>query len=241
MLAFTMLWAGCGDDGTGPGERTGATLRGQIVQFGAQNNADEASFQVLESSPGLKRAFAPVSGVTVTVGDQSDVSDANGNFSVNDIPLNDPTAVFSGSGDSGSYNVTGLEPNTTIQMNGVQVINGNVTTEHTGTWVGTAGSSDPGSAGQIAFTLIISANGNALTGSGSVAPPDASVWDMEGFETGILVEGTMDLVTSNSVCATGAKFNGIFVADTLSGTFEELNPPAGCGTAETGTFRVVKQ
>jgi hypothetical protein len=236
-----MVWAGCGDDGTGPEERTGATLRGQIVQFGAQNNADEASSQALEPGPGLIRALAPVSGVTVTVGDKSDVTDADGNFSVTDIPLEDPTAVFSGSGTSGSYIVTGLEPNTTIQLNGVEVINGNVSTEHTGTWVGTAGSDDPGSAGQIAFTLIISANGNALTGTGSVVPPDASVWTMSGFETGTMVNGTMTLVSSNSSCATGGNFTGTFSADTLSGTFIEVNPPAGCGSPESGRFRVVKQ
>jgi hypothetical protein len=240
-LASTMLWVGCGDDGTGPGERTGATLRGQIVQFGAQDNADEASFQVLEAGPGLKRAFAPVSGVTVTVGDKSDVTDEDGNFSVTDIPLEDPTAVFSGSGIQAPYTVTGLEENATVQLNGVQVVNGSVTTEHTGIWVGTAGSSDPGSAGQIAFTLIISANGNALTGTGSVVPPDASVWTMSGFETGTTVDGTMTLVSSNSSCATGGNFTGTFSADTLSGTFIEVNPPAGCGSPESGTFRVVKQ
>jgi hypothetical protein len=64
---------------------------------------------------------------------------------------------------------------------------------------------------------------------------------MSGTETGKKVDGAMTLVSSNSTCAAGATFTGTFVADTLSGTFVEVNPPAGCGSPESGTFRVVKQ
>ena len=150
-------------------------------------------------------------------------------------------SVFSGSGIVGSYTVNGVEENTTFELNGVQVNNGLVTTEHTGTWVGTAGTSEPGSQGQIAFTLIIAANGNLLSGTASVAPPDASVWTMAGFENGTQVSGVMALVSTNSSCATGGTFTGTFSADTLSGDFTEVNPPPGCGDPESGTFRVVKQ
>jgi hypothetical protein len=137
--------------------------------------------------------------------------------------------------------MNGITQGSQFVLNGIEVNNGTVKTEHTGTWVGTAGSTEPGSQGQIAFTLIIQANGNALTGTGSVAPPDNSVWTMTGKETGKKVDGEMTLVSSNSECATGATFTGDFVADTLKGTFIEVNPPAGCGTPESGEFRVVKQ
>ena len=234
-VASVFLWAGCGGDGTGvEEEQTGVTLQGQVVQVGDQASADVIGSMAQES-------FAPVSDVTVTVGGKSTETDQNGNFSLPDVPLEDFTAVFSGSGITGAYNWTGHDENTVLQMNGVQVNNGQVTTEHTGTWVGTAGSSDPGSQGQIAFTLIIAANGNALSGTGSVAPPDNSIWSMSGIETGTTVVGEMTLVSSNSSCATGATFTGAFSADTLSGTFTEVNPPAGCGSPESGTFTVVKQ
>ncbi len=157
------------------------------------------------------------------------------------MPLGDPTVAFSGSGINGSYNWTGVEENTVLQMNGVQVNSGQVTTEHTGTWVGTAGSTAQGSQGEIAFTLIIAANGNALSGTASVAAPDNSIWTMTGTETGTSVEGDMLFVSSNSPCAVGAEFTGTFYADTLKGDFTEVNPPSECGAAESGVFTVVKQ
>jgi hypothetical protein len=241
-LAFTLAWAGCGDNGTGAEEdQTGATLQGQIIQFGAAANQDVALWVAGSAGPVLQAAFAPVSGVTVTVGNKSTETDGNGYFTITNMPLGNPTAVFSGSGITGPYTVNRVEENANFQMNGVQVINGTVMTEHTGTWIGTAGSTDPGSQGQIAFTLIIAANGNALSGSGSVAPPDNSIWSMSGIENGTSVDGEMTLVSSNSSCAAGATFTGTFSADTLSGTFLEVSPPAGCGSPESGTFRVVKQ
>ena len=126
-------------------------------------------------------------------------------------------------------------------VNGVRVASGLVKTSHTGTWVGTAGSTQAGSKGQIAFTLIIAANGNALSGTGSIEVQDTSYWAMSGTETGRKVVGTIKLIDSNSSCATDAKFDGTFSADTLGGTFVEMSPPTGCGSAESGTFRVVKQ
>lgn len=163
-LAFTLLWAACGGDGTGIEiEQTGVTLQGQVVQVGNQASADVWSPDG-SSGSASQLAFAPVSGVSVTVGSQSTETDQNGDFSIPNVPLEDFTAVFSGSGITGPYNWTDFEGNTVLQMNGVQLESGTVATEHTGTWVGTGGSTDPGSQGQIAFTLIIAANGNARQG-----------------------------------------------------------------------------
>lgn len=218
-VAFWLLT--CGDGGTGAEEeKTGAVLQGQVVKLGGSSET---------------------AGVEISIGAKSVKTGSNGSFSIPDIPLGQNTVTFSGSGITGPYSLSGVETGTIFRLDEVEVAQGQVTTKHTGTWVGTAGSSEPGSEGQIAFTLIIQANGNALTGTGSVAPPDNSVWSMSGKETGMTVDGEMTLVSSNSECAAGATFNGSFVADTLSGTFTEVNPPAGCGAPESGLFRVVKQ
>lgn len=217
----SLLWGGCGDGGTSPEEeQTGATLEGQVVLIG--NSAQTGD-------------------VKVSIGKKSTRTSGNGSFTLNHIPLGTQPVSFSGSGASGSYTLSGVVEGSTFSFDEIQVSGGLVITKHTGTWVGTAGSTEPGSQGEIAFTLIIEANGNALTGTGSVAPPDASIWSMTGKETGRTVEGEMTLVSSNSACATGATITGTFVADTLSGDFLEVNPPAGCGTPESGKFRVVKQ
>ena len=221
-LGILLGW-GCGSDGTGPKEEeelTGASLQGQVVLLGTS---------------------VQTGGVDVSIGDKSTQTGGDGSFSLNHIPLGNQAVTFTGSGTAGSYFLSGIESGSTFFLNEIQVGSGQVKTQHTGTWVGTAGSTEPGSQGQIAFTLTIQANGNALTGSASVPAPDNSVWSMSGKETGTTVDGEMSLVSSDSGCATGATFTGSFAADTLSGTFLEVSPPAGCGTPESGTFRVVKQ
>lgn len=218
-----VFFVGCGgdDNGTGPEDViTNASLVGQITQVGSSNQTG---------------------GIDVSIGSKSATTSGNGSFSINHIPLGDQAVAFSGSGANGTYTLSGIESGSTFSLQDIQLGGGQVKTAHTGTWVGTAGSSDPGSQGQIAFTLIIQANGNAISGHGSVAPPDSSVWSMAGIETGSDVQGTLTLVSSNSSCATGGTFTGTFTADTLAGDFVEVNPPAECGSPESGTFRVVKQ
>jgi hypothetical protein len=221
LAVATGLWAGCGDDGAGPEEeQTGAMLMGQVISVGASNQTG---------------------GIDVSMGTKSTTTSGNGSFTLNHIPLGDHGVTFSGSGVTGTYTLSGVEAGSSFNLQDIQLNVGQVSTKHTGTWVGTAGSDDPGSQGQIAFTLVIQANGNALTGEGSVEPPDNSVWSMSGTENGTAVTGEMTLVSSNSSCATGGTFTGTFSADTLNGSFVEVDPPAGCGTPETGSFRVVKQ
>jgi hypothetical protein len=116
-----------------------------------------------------------------------------------------------------------------------------VSTAHTGTWVGTGGSDDPGSQGQIALTIVLQANGNVLSGTASIGAPDNTTWSLSGIEDGTGVTGSMSVVSTESECAAGGDFTGAFDADTLSATFIEVDPPAGCGPPETGSFRVVKQ
>ncbi len=237
-----ILCFGCGDGGTGSeDDQTGATLQGQIILFGG--SAALASASADAGGHLLSQTMAPTNNVDVSIGNRKTTTDANGSFMINHIPLGDNSVRFSGSGISANYSVGGVKAGNTIFLQDVQVNGGQVKTKHTGTWLGTAGSTDPGSQGQIAFTLIIAANGNALTGTASIPAPDNSRWTMSGTETGSTVEGSMELVpdSSNSPCATGATFTGSFVADTLAGTFVEVDPPSGCGTPESGIFRVVKQ
>jgi hypothetical protein len=219
----SVLFVGCGgdDNGTGPEEViTNASLAGQVTLVGSSNQTG---------------------GIDVSIGSKSATTSGNGSFSINHIPLGDQAVAFSGSGANGTYTLQGIESGSSFSLQDIQLGGGLVKTAHTGTWVGTAGSSEPGSQGQIAFTLIIQANGNTLSGNASVAPPDNSVWSMAGIETGSEVQGVMALVSTNSSCATGGTFTGTFTADTLEGDFTEVNPPAGCGSPESGTFRVVKQ
>lgn len=242
VMFFALPFSGCGDGGTGTEEdQTGATLQGQIVVMGSPALAEQGPGKGGTVAGSRYLAFAPTSNVTVEIGGKSTRTDGNGHFVHNNIPLGDQTVVFSGSGITGSYALNNIVEGSTFTLNGIQVLSGTVKTEHTGTWIGTAGSTEAGSQGQIAFTLIIAANGNSLSGIGSVAPPDSSQWSMSGTETGKKVDGEMTLISSNSSCATGATFTGTFSADTLSGDFVEVNPPSGCGSPESGTFRVVKQ
>lgn len=240
-LLLTLLGSGCGDDGTGVEDQTGAMLQGQIVVMDLAGAADPGLQPDGRTAGSLLALSAPTSDVSVTIGGKSTRSDASGSFVVNNIPLGDQIVVFSGSGITGSYNLKDIVEKEVYALNGVKVNGSVVKTDHTGTWVGTAGSSQAGSQGQIAFTLVIAANGNALSGTAKVEVQDTSHWSMSGTETGKKVDGAMTLVSSNSSCATGGTFTGTFSADTLSGTFVEVNPPAGCGTPENGTFRVVKQ
>jgi hypothetical protein len=234
--------SGCGDDGSGPeGEKTGATLQGQIIQVGAAVSLSSGAPTGDGIGATPKANAEPTSDVTVSIGSKSTKTDGSGSFVLIDIPIGNQVVEFSGSGVTAAYSLNDVSLGDSFTLYGIQLTSGTVETEHTGTWIGTAGSTDPGSQGQIEFTLIISANGNALTGTGTVPAPDNSQWAMSGIETGTKVEGLMALVSSDSECATGATFTGTFSADTLSGTFVEVNPPAGCGSPENGTFRVVKQ
>ncbi len=240
ILCSLLLLYGCGDDGTGTDEeQTGATLQGTVTVFDATSSA------VLFAGMGS----AQVPGVRVSIGTKETETDANGDFVIRDIPLGDRVVSFSQedavgfsqSTAAGTYFLTGIVAGATFTLDQVQVNGALVSTAHTGTWVGTGGSTDPGSQGQIALTMILEENGNSLTGTASVGSPDNSVWSVSGKETGTAVDGELTVVSSNSSCASGVSFEGTFSADTLSGTFVEVNPPAGCGSPESGTFRVVKQ
>lgn len=232
MLAL-LTGVGCGDDnGTEPGEAlTGADLEGQVVEF----EVGQASIQ-----PDLLSSLDEP-GVAVAIGPRSTVTDANGRFLLEDIPIGDQVVSFSRDGVTRTYLLADIDEGETFELDSIELQFDGVSTAHTGTWVGTGGSTEVGSQGQIALTMIIEKNGNTITGSAIGGSPDNSTWSLEGTETGLSLEAEFQLVTSADQCATGGTLDGSFTADTLSGTFIESDPPAACGPPESGIFRLVKQ
>jgi hypothetical protein len=234
FLGFVFVCVGCGGDDTSPDE-TGTTLQGTVSAFQAQ--AVTGGFE-LASTPG----------VTVAIGSKSTQTDANGDFTVRDFGVGTQHVLFSRDGGSGTYVLTDIERGDVFALNQVVVSGGQVSSQHTGTWVGTGGSTDPSSQGFVTITMIIAQNGNALSGTASIPPPDNTSWNISGTENGHSVEGTFTVTTSNSSCASDGAFTGTFTADTLDATFVEVRPDdwtaeqiAECGPEESGLFRVVKQ
>jgi len=230
LLLALLVCAGCGDDNGPEDDLTGTTLQGTVTSFQAQ---------VVGGGFGL----ASTEGVTVAIGSKSTQTDVNGNYLLRDFGIGTQNVLFSRDGGSGTYVLAGIERGSAFLLDQVVVTGGQVSSQHTGTWVGTGGSTDSTSQGQVALTMIIAQNGNSLTGTASIAPPDNTSWSVSGTETGHTVNGEMHVTTTNSECAAGVEYDGVFEADTLSGTFTEIEEevPAGCGDPESGIFRVVKQ
>ena len=221
---------GCGDDDNGPDDQqTGTVLRGTVTSFQAQ------------VVPG-GFALAATEGVRVEIGSKSTVTDANGDFTLRDFLVGTQDVDFSRDGGGGTLVLTDVEPGDEYEFL-FSISGGQVSTQHTGTWVGTGGSTDPSSQGPVALTMIIAQNGISVTGTASIGPPDNTSWDIAGTENGqTLKNAHMTVTTTSSECAAGAELlDATFVGDTLSGTFIEEDVPQDCGLPESGFFRVVKQ
>jgi len=217
----------CGDDSSPEDEQTGTVLQGTVTSFQPQ---------VVGGGFGL---FS-TEGVTVRIGSLSTETDASGDFTLRNFGLGTQNVLFSRDESMGTYVLSYVDRGDAIFLNEVQFSGGNISTQHTGTWVGTGGPAE------VALTMVIAHNGNALSGTASIAGPDATVWTIDGKETGLAAEGTMDVVSTNSECASGVEFDGTFSADTLKGTYLEVytaDYPTGteCDEPETGVFTVVKQ
>ena len=237
LLLALLVCVGCGDDNGPEDDQTGTTLQGTVTSFQAQ---------VVGGGYGL----ASTEGVTVAIGSESTQTDANGDYLLRDFPIGTQNVLFSRDGGSGTYVLTGIERGSAFLLDQVVVSGGQVSSQHTGTWVGTGGSTDPSSQGQVALTMIIAQNGNSLSGTASIGAQgqDTTSWNITGTENGHAVDGSLTVTTTNSECASDGEFNGTFTADTLDATFVEVRPDdwtadqeAECGAPEPGTFRVVKQ
>jgi hypothetical protein len=225
------LIAACGDDDSGPDdEQTGASLQGTVIAFEAGQAAVVPARIAAVGTPGVR----------VSIGSKSVETSIAGNFIISDIAIGDQEVTFSKDDASGIYLLSDIEPGEAFLLDQVQYSGGQVMTKHTGTWVGTADSNDPDSQALIDVELVIGGSGNSITGTAN-ASPETGTWTLDGTETGFDMEGTLTLVVSESACSADMWIEGTFLADTLTGTFTEVNPPAGCGPVESGPFRLVKQ
>lgn len=228
LLLVLLLCVGCGDDNGPEDEQTGTVLQGTVTSFQAQ---------LVGGGFGL----AANEGVTVAIGSKSTETDANGDFTLRDFAIGTQNLLFARDGGGGTLVLTDVGRGDEYDFQ-FSISGGDVSTQHTGTWVGTGGSTDSTSQGQVALTMIIAQNGNALTGTASIdAGVDTTSWNISGTETGHTATGLLTVTTTNSECAASGDFEGTFAGDTLSGTFIEVDPPAGCGEPEPGIFNVVKQ
>jgi hypothetical protein len=238
VLALSIAICSCGSDGsdtTADKSEQGAVLKGNVA------SVTTASMEVED-----------VGGLAVSIGELTTTTDQQGNFQIDNIPTGDHVVIFENvpaanltaqaeADVSAEYSLVVKEPET-ITLRDIEINGDEVVTEHTGTWSGTAGSDDPSSDGQLAFTMYIVANGNSITGTGRLlGGSDNSVWDVTGIETGTEISGEFNLVSSDSECATGGTFEGTFSGNTISATFVEVNPPAGCGDPEQGSFYLEKE
>jgi hypothetical protein len=228
-----LLMSGCGGDDNGPDEeQTGTVLQGTVVEFQAQ------------VVPG-DFALAANEGVSVSIGSKSTQTDANGNFTLRDFQVGDQSVDFSRDGGGGTLVLTDVEPGDEYDFL-FSINGGSVSTQHTGTWVGQGGSDESAA---VTITMIIAQNGNALSGTASIPPPDNTSWNISGTETGHVVkDGTFTVTTTNSFCASDGEFDGVFTADTLDATFVEVRGPdwtaeqeTECGPVESGSFKLIKQ
>jgi len=234
LLLTALACLACGDDNGPEEQQTGTVLTATVTSFQAQ--AVPGGF-----------GLAATEGVRVEIGSKAGVTDSDGQVTLRAFPLGNQNVDFSRDASSATLLLTDVEAGDSYDF--LFSINGpNVSTQHTGTWVGEGGSTDPSSQGFVTITMIIAQNGNALSGTASIPPPDATTWTISGKETGQSVDGTFTVVTSNSECASDGSFQGAFTADTLSATFVEVRPSDwtqaqidACGPVESGQFRLVKQ
>lgn len=235
LLLAVLLCVGCGDDNGPDEEQTGTLLEGSVTDVQAQ--VVQGGF-----------ALASTEGVTVSIGTKSTETDVNGNFTLRDFGIGTQDVLFFHDDGSGAFVLTEVERGDEYEFQ-FSISGGQVSSQHTGTWVGEGGSTDPSSQGLVTITMIIAQNGNALSGTASIPPPDNTSWNISGTETGHVVkDGTFTVTTTNSFCASDGEFDGVFTADTLDATFVEVRGPdwtaeqeTECGPVESGSFKLIKQ
>jgi hypothetical protein len=235
MTLAILVCVGCGDDNGPDDEATGTLLEGSVTDVQAQVVS------------GAFAALASTEGVTVSIGSKSTETDVNGNFRLRDFGIGTQDVLFFHNDGSGSFVLTDVERGDEYDFQ-FSISGGQVSSQHTGTWVGEGGSTDPSSQGLVTITMIIAQNGNSLTGTASIAAHDTTSWHVSGTENGHAVEGMFTVTTSTSLCASDGDFEGTFEADTLSATFDEVRPDdwtaeqeAECGPVESGIFTLIKQ
>jgi len=247
VAAVSLFAAACGGGGSSPtspnaGPVSGATLTGQIVSFDplAWRPAEPRGFLAALLDFACPTAHAAVPGVNVSVGGVSTTTDSAGRFTLPNVPTGDQIVTFAQGSSSATYALQGVEANETFVLNGTSIAGPTVTTEHTGSWVGTATSNGSGRTGGHPVTLGIAANGNIVEGTVDI-DHGWEVISWSGTENGTSVSGSYRTVSSGAGCAgEEGTFSGSFDGSTVSGTWRETKTVPGCELTE-GTFSLSKQ
>jgi len=215
VLGIVLMMAACGgsDDDDDGGGSTGATLTGDVVSFTASLNVEKKTFLALFKEFLFPYATAQVSGVTVTVGDHSTTTGADGSFTLNDIDVGDQTVTFTEGGNSATYALNGVDTEETFTLNDVTIEGTTVSTALTGTWTGQIELDD---GVFYTMTMTINANGNSLSGTLIVEEEDES-GTFSGTENGSVLEDATYEVTSLDGCVLSGPLTGTFSGTTLTG------------------------
>lgn len=205
---------GCsGSSSSSSGGSGSATLTGTVNIFTAALETEKKTMFAQIRDFIFSKAYAAVSGVTVSVGGQSDTTDSSGSFTVSNISTGDQTVTFTSGSSSETYSLNDVDSGETFTLNNISVSSGQVTTEHTGTWTGTITFSD----GTETLTMTISANGNSV--SGTMTTSERTEVTYTGTENGSSMDGTYIVVSDPDGCAgEEGTFSGTFSGTTFSGS-----------------------
>ena len=221
----------CGGGGSGGGvggsETTGSTLTGHVATYTATLDITKKTLFAQIRDFIFSPAHAQVTGVEVLVGDQSTTTDADGNFTLNDIPTGDQTVTFTQGSSSATYSLEDVVAGGTYTLNDIEVDGDGVSTEHTGVWSGPIDLGD----GEYTMTMTIAANGNALTGELVVEGVDEA-GHFDGTENGSSLVNTTYSVTSLDGCVLGGPITGTFSGDTLEGNAPITSDTCGLGPGD---------
>lgn len=238
VIGFVFIM-GCGGSSGGGGGGTGATLTGTVNTFTAALETEKKSFFARIKDFLLPTATAQASGVTVTVGNQSTTTDANGSFTLSDIPEGNNTVTFTQNSASADYSLMGVAEGETFTLNDVNVNGATITTAHTGTWTGTIDLGD----GTYTMTMTIAANGNSLSGTLVVEGVDER-GTFSGVENGTNIEASYEVHDPND-CFLNGPLTGTFSGNTLEGnapvTEDSCGLQPGDDDPDSHAFTLTKQ
>lgn len=122
LFLTSALLTGCGGGGGGGGgggAGVGANLTGTVESFTAALEIEKNPMFAKIKGLLFSTAFAQASGVTVSVGGQSTTTDANGHFTINNIPTGDQTVTFTQGSTSATYSLNGVQAGEIITLNGI--------------------------------------------------------------------------------------------------------------------------
>jgi len=233
IFASSSCLFGCGSSSSNGGENgdeTGSTLTGDVTSFTASLATEKKSFFAQIKDFFSSIAYAAASGVTVTVGNVSAITDASGNFTLENIATGDQTVTFTEGSSSATYSLDGVAAGETFTLHEINVDGTTVSTAHTGTWTGTMTMDIfTGTPVEVDFTLTITAGGNSISG-GMVIDEGGlgEIGTFSGTETGTILDARWTLTSPDSEgCLLSGPLTGTFDGNTLTGN-EPIDDAGDC-------------